>query len=409
MAGLLDIFGSTPDIYAGLLGEEGMAQAKRQAQSDALLNLSASLMKAGAPSRTPQGLGLGLVEGMQAAGRGYKESMQGALQEKLAQQKIAEALASKQRAGAAQQLLTSALQPQMVPEATTGPSGVPYPVNQVRQATLQELIPQFAKYGTEGFEALKTYADIQKSARPETVTLGEGQQLFERQADGSLKVIGGAPKIQKLGDKEGNAALLLYGTSDIDKIRDIPGAVDAIRKEAINQRLAEKPQINLSDPTAVQSQQLKTINQWEGLLNQNKTQEVADRANAFYGAYNLARGGNTNADGAIIYHVAKSYDPGGVVQASDISTVTGVRGMPDVIAAAAQKVSKGGSLLPKERENLKVIMDDIVEKKKKSIQPSLETYRGINKNLGGNESAIVNPFDYIEKPKSLDEILGGGR
>lgn len=210
MAGLLDIFGSSPDIYAGLLGEEGMAQAKRQAQSDALLNLSAALMKAGAPSRTPQGLGLGLVEGMQAAGRGYKESMQGALQEKLAQQKIAEAIAARKRSAGAQELLTNVLQPQLVSESTTGPSGVPYPVNQVRQASLQELIPQFAKFGTEGFDALKTYADVQKSARPETVTLGEGQQLFERQADGSLKVVGGAPKQKPLKEVDlGNVVVML--------------------------------------------------------------------------------------------------------------------------------------------------------------------------------------------------------
>ena len=193
MAGLLDIFGSTPDIYAGLLGEEGMAQAKRQAQSDALLNLSAALMKAGAPSRTPQGLGLGLVEGMQAAGRGYKESMQGALQEKLAQQKIAEAIAARKRSAGAQEFLTSVLQPQLVSESTTGPSGVPYPVNQVRQATLQELIPQFAKYGTEGFDALSKYLDVQKAGKPEYKAVGD--YLYEIPMEGAPRQVAGQAKL----------------------------------------------------------------------------------------------------------------------------------------------------------------------------------------------------------------------
>ena len=54
MAGLLD-FGSNP--YAGLLSEEDLAGARRQATTDALLKLSSGLFQAGAPSRTPQSLG----------------------------------------------------------------------------------------------------------------------------------------------------------------------------------------------------------------------------------------------------------------------------------------------------------------------------------------------------------------
>jgi hypothetical protein len=210
MASLLDIFGgSGSDIYGGLLGEEGLAQAKRQAQADALMNLSASLLKAGAPSRTPQGLGLGLVEGMQSASKGYKSAMDTALQEKMTQAKIAEALAAKKRTAGAQELLQTALQPQLQATATTGPSGVPYPVNQVGMASLQDLIPQFAKYGTEGFEALKQYTDLQKAVRPETVTLSEGQQLFERTPTG-LKSIAGVPKVKPLKEVDlGNVVVLL--------------------------------------------------------------------------------------------------------------------------------------------------------------------------------------------------------
>ena len=246
MASLLDIFGgSSGDLYGGLLGEEGLAQAKRQAQADALMNLSTSLLKAGAPSRTPQGLGLGLMEGMQAASKGYKSAMDTAVQERLTQQKIAEALASKQRQAGAKQLLQTALQPQQVTSATAGPGGVPYPVTAGFQTqSLQDLIPQFAKYGTEGFEALKQYTELQKAARPETVTLSEGQQVFERTPEG-YKSIAGAPKVQRLSGEESNIALRLFGTNDPAELQKIPGASNAIANAAVALKKAGATSINM--------------------------------------------------------------------------------------------------------------------------------------------------------------------
>lgn len=181
MAGLLDIFGSSPDIYAGLLGEEGMAQAKRQAQSDALLNLSAALMKAGAPSRTPQGLGLGLVEGMQAAGRGYKESMQGALQEKLAQQKIADAMKSKQNEQAINKLIMGAYQPAQTTYEQLTPQQIEQAAAGQRQVGQTTTPASFDLAGVApalmaipgGMEKLVSLADVVPKLRKAGVT---GQQ-----------------------------------------------------------------------------------------------------------------------------------------------------------------------------------------------------------------------------------------
>ncbi len=178
------------------------------------------------------------------------------------------------------------------------------------------------------------------------------------------------------------------------------------RQETLKQ---PKMAVDLRDPTAVQTQQLKTLNQWEGYVKDTGAAEIASRANGFYNAYNLAQKGNANADGALIYNVAKLYDPGGVVQAGDVSTVVGVRSIPDAIQKAAQKVTQGGTLLPKERTNLKSIIDGVVDARKKAIEPALKTYRKINADLKGDEGAIYNPFDQIEKPLSLDEIMGGKR
>ena len=199
---------------------------------------------------------------------------------------------------------------------------------------------------------------------------------------------------------------MFYGTDDVNQLRGIPGAVQRIQQEATTQRKAEQPQINLADPTAVQTQQLKTLNQWQGVLKDSGAAETAMRAQGFYSAYGQALKGNKNADGALIYNVAKVYDPGGVVQASDASTVIGVASIPEQIQKAAQSFVSGGTLTQKQRENLKKIIDDVVVERKRMIEPSLGTYRKINKNLGGDDSAINNPFDMVKQPKSLEEILG---
>jgi hypothetical protein len=266
-------------------------------------------------------------------------------------------------------------------------------------------------------EGRKTLADLvasQKAMRPETFSLTEGATQFERDpfTGETRQIAQGIPKpvpIPKLTGKEGNAALMFYGTDDVNKLREIPGAIQKIQIEATTQRKAEQPQINLADPTAVQTQQLKTINQWEGVLKDSGAAETALRAQGFYAAYEQAKKGNTNADGAMIYNVAKVYDPAGAVQAGDVSTVLGSRSVPENIKSYAQKLTTGGTLTPKERENMKKIIDTLVVERKKMIEPSLGTYRGINKRLGGEEGAINNPFDMVKQPKSLEEIILGSR
>lgn len=378
MAGLLDIFGSSPDIYAGLLGEEGMAQAKRQAQSDALLNLSASLMKAGAPSRTPQGLGLGLVEGMQAAQKGFKESMQGALQEKLAQQKIAEAIASKQRAGAAQQLLISELQPQMVPEATTGPGGVPYPVNQVRQASLQELIPKFAKFGTEGFDALSKYLDVREAGKSKYQAVGD--YLYEIPMEGAPRQVAGQPK----------------GPSSYQEFQ-MAATNPEYAKFLRDQEAAKAPKIavDLKDPTAVAKAQADIVKDWRSVVKDSGAQEVADRYASAVKAVEQGNAGNKASDGALIYAIGKIYDPSGAVQEGDKKTILGNRSIPDSVKAYAQRALNGQDLLPHERQGLLVMAKQAAKAKALNLQSQMAPYTSISKQLGGTGDLLLNPLSTI--------------
>jgi hypothetical protein len=265
----------------------------------------------------------------------------------------------------------------------------------------------------QGRKTLGELVASQKALRPEMFNLPADAIQFERDpfTGQTREIARGAPKpvaIPKLTGKEGNAALMLYGTDDVEKLRNIPGAVDKIRIEATTQRKAEQPQINLADPTAVQTQQLKTINQWEGLLKDGGDTVTASRANAFYNAFELAKKGNVNADGALIYNLAKVYDPAGAVQQGDVNTIIGNRSIPTNIQLFAQRLKEGGTFTPAERNNMKQIIDGMVAERKKAIEPSLNTYRKINKGLGGEDSAIYNPYDLIKQPKTLEEILGIG-
>jgi len=419
MNGLLDIFGTGGTDTLSLLGmsPEAIQRSRDDAQAQALYSLAGSLLSGG-PT------GMSIVRGLQQGSQAYKNAMQGQLQEQFQGMQVQDLLRKRkeeQDALARQQVIDRAVagsfQParaavpaQMVEEDGRYMGETPAVAGRAAGLDLQSLAPALMA-SPQGRKTLADLVAAQKAMRPETFSLAENATQFERDpfTGETRQIAQGIPKpapIPKLTGKEGNAALMFYGTDDVNKLREIPGAIQKIQIEATTQRKAEQPQINLADPTAVQTQQLKTINQWEGVLKDSGAAETAMRAQGFYAAYEQAKKGNTNADGAMIYNVAKVYDPAGAVQAGDVSTVLGSRSVPENIKSYAQKLTTGGTLTPAERQNMKKIIDTLVVERKKMIEPSLGTYRKINKNLGGDDNAINNPFDMVKQPKSLEEILG---
>jgi hypothetical protein len=419
MAGLLDIFGTGGTETLGLLGmSSGDIQRSRDdAQAQALYGLAARLFQGG-------NTGQSIAEGLQQGQKLYSSAMQNQLQEQMQGFQMKDLLEKRKReqeAQARQAMIEravagsyrpgrAAVPAQMVEEGGRYMGETPAVAGRAAGIDLQSLAPVLMA-SPEGRKTLADLVAAQKAMRPETFSLPENATQFERDlfTGETRQIAQGIQKpvpVPKLTGKEGNAALMFYGTDDVNQLRGIPGAVQRIQQEATTQRKAEQPQINLADPTAVQTQQLKTLNQWEGLLKDSGAAETAMRAQGFYSAYEQAKKGNANADGAMIYNVAKVYDPAGAVQAGDVSTVLGSRSVPENIKSYAQKLTTGGTLTPKERDNMKKIIDTLVVERKKMIEPSLGTYRGINKRLGGDDSAINNPFDMVKQPKSLEEILG---
>jgi len=421
MAGLLDIFGTGGTQTLGLLGGDIQA-ARDEAQANALYALAGSLLSGGHP-------GLSIVKGLQQGQQAYKEAMLGKMQEQLQGVQVEDLLRKRkleQEALARQQMIDRAIARAYIPGTAAQPAKEIYGEDIMGQQVGEGIIPavpaQAPRLDIQAIapalmaspEGRKTLGDLmtaQKAMLGETVKVGEGEKAYRiNPLTGQPEFIfSGGEKPEKLTGIEGNIAHLRFGTNDVNKLMAIPGAAAYIKREAENQRKESKPVINLNDPTAVYKQQLETVTKWENFLSSTKTDELANRANNFYQAYNLAQTGNKSADGAMIYNVAKLYDPTGVVQQADIKNVVGNRSIPEAVRFAAQKVTSGGTLLDSERKNLKSIIDELVTSRQKNIIPSLNAYRAINSKLGGDPSLLINPLEMIEKPKSLNEILGGGR
>lgn len=100
---LLDIFGTTPSYYGGLLGEDELNRVRQQAQQQALQNTALALLQAGAPSRVPGNEALAIAQGLAGGQQAYKQSMEDALRGKMSEMQIQDFML-KQREAQAQKV-----------------------------------------------------------------------------------------------------------------------------------------------------------------------------------------------------------------------------------------------------------------------------------------------------------------
>jgi len=450
---LLDIFGTTPSYYGGLLGEDELNRVRQQAQQQALQNTALALLQAGAPSRTPGNEALAIAQGLAGGQQAYKQSMEDALRGKMSEmqiqdfmQKQQEAKAQKQRQQLAQQITMQGYQPEqqqifntpsavlrdeegnLMPGANIRPEGF----------NLQSIAPKLMALGPEGLQQLSALSTAQKAMLGEAFTLGEGQKRYRMTPTGAVLEAEGAAKPLALTGDVGNAAMILYGTADPSKLpstantainqflsaqkpenisapikeamqilgidRDVrnltPEDRSAIQKYIDRKEQFKTPKVvvDMKDPTAVAARQLDTIKQWEALTKGSGDQEIASRIGAFNEAYTLAQKGNVSADGALIYNLAKIYDPAGAVQMGDVKTIIGNRSIPTQIQLYAQSLMRGGSFTPQEREAMKRIAESITVERQAQLLPQLDVYKDINRQLGGKDTAIFNPYARISRP-----------
>jgi hypothetical protein len=397
MAGLLDIFGTSGADTMGLLGMSpaDIARNREDAQAQALYALAGRLFQGG---NTGQSIVEGLQQGQKAYRGGMQETMQNQLQNVQLQDMIRKRQ-QEQQALAEQKRIQGVLAQGATPEVMARPAQMveeegryigETPAVEGRAAgfDLARIAPQLMG-SAEGRKTLSELVAANKAMGGETTSLAEGAKLIRvNPITGKVETVAeGAPKENLTSTYKDFQQAVKEGYT---------GNFMQYQKDLKNAG-APKFAIDLNDKTAVAKAQLATVNQWQGTLKDTGDTTVASRAAAFYDAFNQAGKGNSSADGAMIYNLAKVYDQTGAVQKGDVETIIGNPSIPQRIQLLAQQLVKGGTFTPQQRLDAKSIIEGIVSEREKALEPTLNVYRNLNTEMGGKAEAIINPYDAVRK------------
>jgi hypothetical protein len=173
-------------------------------------------------------------------------------------------------------------------------------------------------------------------------------------------------------------------------------AILGSRIEQNKSATAGKVSVNTNDPTAVAKAQMDVLRAFDVANKEAGDPEIASRFQSMQSAISEANRGNPQADGAIIYSVAKILDPAAAVQEGDKKTVLGARNMSEQVRGRFEKWVNGGSLTPNERANLYRVATGIVQKRSEAATQRVRQYQSFATSLGGKADLIVNPYGNIQ-------------
>jgi hypothetical protein len=390
MAGLLDIFGTGGTQTMGLLGmsPQDIQRNRDDAQAQALYGLAARLFQGG-------NTGQSIAEGLQQGQKLYSSAMQNQLQEQVQGFQMKDLLEKRKReqeALARQQLIDRAVagsyQPgmagipaQMVEEDGRYMGETPAVAGRAAGLDLQSLSPVLMA-SPEGRKTLAELVNAQKAMRPETFSLAEGAQQFERDPfTGQVRqVAAGAPKQDAMPTS----------LREFMAAQQNPAFARFLKEQTIDK--APKFAVDLKDPTAIAKAQSDVVKDWRSVVKDAGGMEVADRYKSAVTAVAQGNAGNKAADGALIYAIGKIYDPSGAVQEGDKATILGNRSIPDSIKSYAQKAFSGQDLLPSERNGLLSVASQIVRSKAQNLEAQKAPYISISRQLGGSGELLLNPL-----------------
>jgi len=183
-------------------------------------------------------------------------------------------------------------------------------------------------------------------------------------------------------------------------------------------RKVPKMQVDLKDPTAVAKANLDVMGKWEQFLGKGGDVEVANRFKAVQSAVASANAGNPSSDGALLYNIAKMYDPSGAVQEGDKKSITGNPSIPTKFKLLVQSVLEGGSFTPQQRQDLQNIATEIVKNRQSQLNVYRKQYVNKIKALDGTEQDILDPYQglirpplstFTQTPNTNPQNITGGR
>jgi hypothetical protein len=412
MAGLLDIFGTSGQETMGLLGmsPEDIGRSRDEAQAQALFALAGRLFKGGSGASS-------VLEGLQQGQQAYKTAMQGGLQEQLQKAQLQEMLKKKQleEKQRKDELIAAEIFKRGYKPAMAGQASMPIEEDgrfigdsqaiaaQPAKFDIASIAPELMMAGPAGQARLKTALELNKSMAGETFKLGEGEKQYQRNPlTGEItEVATGAPKKEDIAGSLKEARQFLGITTPVNEMTTTERALVKAYVDRKDANLAPKVAVDLKDPTAVAKAQADLLKDWRGVTKDTGAFEVADRFKAAQVAVQQGNAGNKSADGALIYSIAKVWDPTGSVMEGDKESIRGNRSIPQSIKAYAEKIFNGAQLLPEERAGLLSVTAGIVEQKSKNLEKQKAPYVNLAKQFGGSGDLLLNPLSDVLQNKEL--------
>lgn len=385
-----------PNYLEGLFSPDQIGNIRSQAISQGLLGLGQGLVAAGAPTTSPAMNLSGISTGLSAFGQGYKGAFDTALSDMLKATQIQQTLRKQKEEEQVKNIIGSAA----VPQYKTIPAVVPQGQTAIDEMGVTTLgtIPE--RQELTGY----TY-DVQKAA-PMLAALGRFD-LIKQMEDASALLGGSTMKPADVAGQVKEAVQVLGITDEKGRLKtpDKFTQEDRIRVQnyITASDEAKAPKINKADPTAVLVAQQGNVKEFNAQVKDFN--EVSRRYNAMVGAWRDKA--NPATDSALIYGLAKIYDPAGAVQQGDIATIKGKPSIPQSLVSLAERVSRGGELTPKQRDDVMSTAYTLVNSYSRQVQPQVDTYKSFSKQFGGDPNQIRNPFENLQKPEYIMVTVAG--
>lgn len=383
------LFGNAPD-YSGALNPEQMDQLKQNAALQGTIGSLVTLLGMSGPQARPVGTGQALGAALGAGFGGYQSSFDNTLKQMLTAQQLGE---YKNKADARSRYQ------QAIKEATTmQPTGTGL-TQTGAGSQAQMLADQTAEFGQEGTQS----------------TLG------------ALMSNPNLPMTKTVNQEKANLAVLDY-LREVDpaKYAELTAKADTATSDIKNYQFAVKEgfkgsfqdwqtmgkqagaiklSVNTADPTAVAKAGMDVTKQFTDLTKDSR--ERAARWNSIVAASKDPE--NPATDATLIYSTAKILDPTGAVQQGDLKTIIGNPSIPQRVQAAAQILSRGGSLSKDQRSDLIANAYSIVQADQKNIEPIVNNYKDFAKSFNVDQAKIESPYKDLQKPLNITVPVGNKR
>ena len=386
------MFGQLPDL-SSVLAPEQIEALRSNAAKQALLASAVTMLGMSGPQRMPVGTGQAIGAALGAGAGGYQGAFDNTLKQMVAAQQMQEYARKQKESQQLKDLYRYAATPQYetVPAKQTAIPSEFGPLVEETPATqkitgynfdINKIAPVLASMGR--FDELKNLQEVQGMFGGSAMKIGD--------VAGPVK-----EAVQVLGIKDDKGRL---------KNPDQFSQDEQVRVDTyINRKTlaaAPKMQVNTADPTAVAKAQAENVKDYTALVKGNR--EVASRYSAMVEAHKDKA--NPATDSTLVYGLAKIYDPTGAVQQGDLKTIVGNKSIPQTVVAAAQSLSRGGTLTEQQRDNLMSTAHTIVTQQKKNIQPDVDVYKSFSKSFNADPDQIKNPFDNLPKPDYIYTTVG---